>query len=319
MKVDEGFDKRWELRSSKVDGDTSSNEEGSNSRGNLVTSLALFDHDEAEADDDPRSHSHGNEEKLSTHSDDKKVKSNKKKKVERKRKRKHDFNDKAMLKDLKIFADSLVQELAVANQDMFANMRDEMSKLVASASVRKNARPSQKKTTRKVASDVPHLTRRANEVSKGDRVRLPTTLNMNPAPSHYIASQLQNQRNYNNLINTHIPYMDNRSSSGTEFCKLMAARSLFGQLEGFSFNCHPYLPFPLHQGMESGSSRPRSLSFMSEKGVSIAKFPSTSQAPSQQMIHSSIASSVPRVSEGEFVPEMSQGHKDTHLFLSGTR
>lgn len=329
----EGFCRRWEFRGSKVEGDTSSDDEGSDPRGDLITNLGLVEKDEA--DDDPRSHSHANEEKATTiHSviqysrkdvkaDGTKIKSSKKKQVVRKKpegravkgtytKRRHSFNDKAMLKDLKIFGDSLVQELAVAKQDMFAKMRDEMSKLVASASVVHNPRHSQRKVCscngagkRKVASDMAKVSKAldltsANEVSKGDRVRLPTTVS---ALSGYIATpELQNQRNYENLINSRICCMDNRSCPESGFCKLMAARTLFGQLGGFSFNSHkirglhgesqPYLPFPLHQGMESGSSR-SSLSLMSGTGVSIAKFPVVSERP--------------------------RDHKDIHLFLTDTR
>ncbi|KAH6835345.1 hypothetical protein C2S53_006089 [Perilla frutescens var. hirtella] len=372
MNQDERFQQRWEFRSSKVDGDTSSDDEGSNSRGkptekkpNPITDLVLFENDEA--NDDPGSHKHDNDKFGSIHrgigskaakSDEKSVKSSKKKKkkvVQKKseeinsRKRKGSINDKAMLKDLKMFADSLVHELAVERENMFAHMRDEMRKLAASESrrglIKKNVRRSQNGSLASDMRAVSKAVKQANELHKGQRLRQSTVASMNSAPSNqlvsssYIASpHLQNQRNRIHLMNDHIPCMDNKSGSGIEICKLMAAKSLSRRLAEFQPQHHQFggfslnyqkswgvygesqshtssgvgFPIPLNQGMDSGSNR-SSMSFMNG---SIARFPCTNRAALEGVIPSSIV----RKSDGEFVAARSnQSQRDVRFNMTNTK
>ncbi|XP_057800073.1 uncharacterized protein LOC131015671 [Salvia miltiorrhiza] len=293
MNQDEGFHRRWELRRGNVDEDSSSDDDEGSKK--IVTDLVLFENDEACNDDDTRSHDHV-DEKLHIPSgigtknvkadEEKKLKPSKKKRVATKKKL-HRVNEKKMSKDLKIFADSLVRELAAAQESMFARMRDEMRELVASESNKKNGRRLEKKVCAKIGT-----------------------------------SHLQDQRNSINLINDHFPFMDSHSSSASrvEFCKLMAQeKSLshrFAELKqheqygGFSLNYHKAwglygesrgigFPAPLHQGTVNGSSR-SSLSFLTDKGIPVSRFPSTIRASSERMVGNVLISSVSRFTEGEF-------------------
>ncbi|KAI3468724.1 hypothetical protein Pfo_025387 [Paulownia fortunei] len=174
MNHDEKFQQRWEFRRKEVDGDTSSDDSRSNSpcepadkKHKLVTDLVLLENDEA--NDTPGCQRH---DKLDTYNSvlsptveaaEKKIKSSKKKNVVQKKsggcsvkenKRNKNLNTKemVMLKDLKIFADSLIHELTDARENMFAHMREEMRKLVASRSkkepIKKNVRCSRKNKVR---------------------------------------------------------------------------------------------------------------------------------------------------------------------------
>lgn len=347
MNQDERFQQRWEFRSSEVDGGTSSDDddEGSNPGGeptdkrhNAVTALVLYENDDQGSQKHDDNKPSGISSKASK-ADEKKKKPSKKKKVvqkkkgavkETKRKRKHSINDKAMFKDLKVFAESLIHELAAARESMFADMRDEIRKLAASRPnkglVKTNVRrPVQgnvacdtRAETGKQAQGL-DLSRANHELQKDDRARLSAMVNMNQ------------------LINGHIPSMDNNNSgSGIDICRLMAARTLSRrlaefqpqeQLGGFALNYHknwglygetrPYtshgvgFPVPVHQGTDIYFNR-SSMSFMDGIGVN-ARFASTSGASLGGMVPKGIVGSTPapRKSDGEF--ERSQGKKDARF------
>lgn len=331
MNQDERFQQRWEFRSSKVDGDTSSddNDEGSNP----MTALVLYENDDQGSQKHDDNKPSGINTKAAKADEKKKKKVVQKKKgavKETKRKRKRSINEKAMFKDLKIFADSLIHELAAARESMFAGMRDEMRKL---ADTRPNKGLVGMNVRRPVQGNVACDTRaeagkqaqgldpsRANhQLQKDDRARMSTMVNMN------------------HLINDHIPSMDyNNSGSGIDICRLMAARSLSrrlaefqpqAQLGGFALNYHknwglygetrPYtthgvgLPIPVHQGTDNYFNR-SSMSFMGGMGVN-AKFASPSGASLGGTIPKGIVGSAPapRKSDGEFA--RSQGKKDARF------
>ncbi|KAG8374978.1 hypothetical protein BUALT_Bualt10G0051800 [Buddleja alternifolia] len=160
MNHDEKFQQRWEFRR-RENGDSSSDDSRSNSSGNptdkkhmLCTDIILPENDDAF--DAPICQ---RDDKL----EEKKIKSTKKKNVvkkkpkkclvmENKRKRSVDSKGMVILKDLKMFSDSLIDELKVARETMFAHMREEMRKLADSRSNlekgKKNVRCSKKNKTR---------------------------------------------------------------------------------------------------------------------------------------------------------------------------
>ncbi|KAK6158205.1 hypothetical protein DH2020_005519 [Rehmannia glutinosa] len=154
------FQQRWEFRRKEADGDTSSDDSRLNSNGepadkkrNLVTELVLLENDEPS--DNPQ------RQTLDKQPAAKKVKSRKKKNVvpkkskgcsveKNKRKRNLKTEEMAMLKDLKVFADTLINELSVARENMFLHMREEMRKLVSKKEpIKKNVRCSQKNKVRR--------------------------------------------------------------------------------------------------------------------------------------------------------------------------
>ncbi|KAK6137477.1 hypothetical protein DH2020_028782 [Rehmannia glutinosa] len=159
MNDDDKFQQRWEFRRKEADGDTSSDDSRLNSNGepadkkrNLVTELVLLENDEPS--DNPQRQTHDKQPV------EKKVKSRKKKNVvpkkpkgclveKNKRKRNLKTEEMAMLKDLKVFADSVINELTVARENMFLHMREEMRKLVSKKEpIKKNVRCSQKNKAR---------------------------------------------------------------------------------------------------------------------------------------------------------------------------
>ncbi|KAL3833485.1 hypothetical protein ACJIZ3_008221 [Penstemon smallii] len=156
----EKFEQRWDFRRRNNDGD-SSDDSKSNSpndkKPNLITDLILLENDEVS--DTPISQPKDNQ--LDTNNNDrlktveaakKKIKQSKKKNpvknkpkkslVKEKKARKRNINIKAkakakevvMFDDLKVFSDSLIQELKVARETMFAKMKEETRKLMTSSS-----------------------------------------------------------------------------------------------------------------------------------------------------------------------------------------
>ncbi|KAL8556788.1 hypothetical protein ACS0TY_004305 [Phlomoides rotata] len=309
MKNDERFEQRWEFRRKEVDGDTSSDDNGSNSNRShkLVTDLVLVEND----DDLECQMGHDKVEETKNESNKKKKKTKqvlqkKPSANENKRKRNINNNETATLKDLKIFANSLIHELSVTRENMFAHMREEMRKLASSKSnllpTKKNVRRSQKKKAETVADNEKHEPRRTNKQQKDDNLRPSAMVHMNHhrlVSSSNIPLQFQTQRNGVHL-NDHIPQGVPKitNSSEIEIGKLMAAKRFSHRIAEFQpQECFNYqksvglvgqnsciqgmgFPIPLIHGTSNGSNT-SSLTYCEnsfvDNGVrmngSIARFP----------------------------------------------
>lgn len=221
MNHDERFEQRWEFRRKEVDGYTSSDDNGSNSSGDpanrnhkLVTDLVLVENDE-----DPECeirHEKVEETKNEPNKKLKKKQGLQKKKLEvngNKRKRKVNTNEKVTLKDLKMFADSLIHELSVTRENMFAHMREEMRKSTSSKSsllsINKTVKQSQNveanKFPKAVAQNKKKEPRRTNTQQKGDKLRPSDTNHRLVSSSNIPLPNPQFQIQTNGLTNGHIP------------------------------------------------------------------------------------------------------------------
>lgn len=211
---DEKFQQRWEFRRGGVDGDTSSDDSKPNSNGDStykkhkpVTDLVLLENDETgdtqEGERPDKIDAYRTIKTQTVEAAEKKTeKPSKKRNVvkkkrkpngcsvkENKRKRKVlKLKEMVNLKDLKTFADSLIHQLAVDRQNMFAHMREEMGKLVASGlnpkPIKKKVRCSQKKkvsakrgTKTSVKPQKCNGSAYKNVVVENDKVLEPTTTN----------------------------------------------------------------------------------------------------------------------------------------------
>ncbi|KAL6502335.1 hypothetical protein OROHE_024613 [Orobanche hederae] len=146
MNSNDKFHQQWEYRRKEVDGDTSSDDDQSNTntvkKRSLVADLALLDNDEPNDNLECQRH-----DKRALEADDRKTKSSKK---NNKRMRNLIKNEEmVVLKDIKIFADSLIQELIVFRENMISHMKEEMRKLATCRSrnepIVKNARECSRK------------------------------------------------------------------------------------------------------------------------------------------------------------------------------
>lgn len=215
MKHDEKFEQRWEFRRKEGDGDTSSDENGSNSNSNTNLKLVLVENDgdqECQMRND-KVEKTKNKQKQVLH----------KKKSENKRKKTLHNDETTTLKDLKNFANSLIHELSVTRENMFAHMRDEMQKLVPS-------KPNVKKKDE---------SRRTNKPHKGDKLR-PSDVDHRLVTSSNIPlsrPEFQAQRNGLHLDNHARLGVPKNNSPEIEIGKLLAARRYSQQwLGSFSHN-----------------------------------------------------------------------------------
>ncbi|GER43889.1 GRF zinc finger containing protein [Striga asiatica] len=291
MNNNEKFKQRWELRRKEVDTDTSSDDSQPNASGphagkrpNLVAGLVLLKNDEAS-------------DKPTLAADERKTKSSKKAKgkkynaaVQKKsnsgpiKKNKRNKNlmveHAAMFEDLKAFADSLMQELTAARENMVTHFKDEMRKLTAIVSKKpvrnKNARCSQKNiakpknctvvrnTKGKVESDARKSTKPASEsVEKNEEVLQRTKndgLNKGDngltVPAVIPKPQFQNPR-------THLPLGDHKfyrqyavEQHLGSFSSISNSNRSLG-LIGQNYPRAPGIPFPVplgHLGSDNGSN-----------------------------------------------------------------
>ncbi|KAL7122994.1 hypothetical protein ACP275_01G078800 [Erythranthe tilingii] len=374
---DDKFHQRWEFRRREVDADTSSDESKSNSKD-----LILLE-DKDEKTDTPQSQMRNTAEpkpvepsgtKMKSKSEPKpvepsgtkmksinepkpvepsgtKIKSKSVPKKKPKAKRKKTLNAATnegvvMFKDLKIFGDSLIQELKVDRENMFARMRQEMAKLVAS-SKSSNLNPIKKKVPSKNRTKtsakptdktvISHVASHARKSTEGDILRQsanPRTNLGNGSSSDQVVSSpyltlptVVSKPQRNNLVRSD---MENGKSQTEE--RLFGRFSdiyhrsvgLLGQNFSQTGGSLPVgFPIPLHQKMGNGSNMFVDNSIVQMRmnnGGGIVRFPEGIEASSERVFFpNGISTFVPRKLDGEFASLRPNDIKDGQFYRASSR
>ncbi|PIM99008.1 hypothetical protein CDL12_28502 [Handroanthus impetiginosus] len=338
MNDDGKFEQQWEIRGREVDEDSLS-DEIMDKRHKFITDLVLPENDEA----NDVSRCLRNDNYDTYNSVHKKIEPSKKKNLVQKKSNKKKRNgitkEMVMLEDLKVFADSLISELMVARDNMFADMKHELRKMVPSRPNLETPKKNKvcpldrvKSVGRNLESNVPCKFSKAVEEAvthENDGLRPPTTGHMilmsdsdQIASSSYLTLptvipklQFQNHRNGFHM-NDRIPTGGPMNNSGSEN-NFYNRFSEFDPDQGFGNfphissrsvdflgeNCiqKPGFPVPLHQGTEHGSNM-SSLTYGENSLLNNIKVcpSSTLRFPSDRKFANNISSYAVHKTAGEF-------------------
>ncbi|KAL3635571.1 hypothetical protein CASFOL_020118 [Castilleja foliolosa] len=313
MDDDKKFQQRWEFRRKEIDGDSSSDDNRSNPSGpppNPITDLVLL-----ENEDNPECHTNRDKENLKA-AKNKKIKSVEQRKKSnacsvKKKKRKTSLKkneETVMLNDLKVFANSVIQELTSARENMFEHMRDEMGKLAAKKNrvtkprnVKSNVGPDAVKTTKddvylRVLATAAHMNpaNPSDQVTSSSYLTLPTVF---PKPQFHNPSLIDGLKFHNRFAEFR---PEERPGSFSQTSNSVA------------------FPVPVSRGMDIGSNI-SGLTYSNIVGPmmnGVEGFPRGSLAPSDQML---AYGNMARKSDGEFISVRPQEFREGQFYTSSLR